>query len=59
MADDELIKASDRTCEKEGCKEPGYRWIGGDPDIKPMVLCKKHTLEFQQELMDAFPSIGA
>lgn len=56
---DKLIKAKDVKCGHEGCRNKGYRWISGDPDIPPVALCKKHLQEFEMRLWGVLDGKGA
>lgn len=50
MPKEVIIKASEKKCQKEGCKNKGYRWICADPDIQPVCYCKKHIREFEEKV---------
>ena len=49
---DEMIRADSRQCSRPKCPHKGYRWIAADPDIPAFVLCEKHCLEFQYDLLN-------
>lgn len=46
-----LIKANTVKCSRQECKNMGFRWIAGDPDIKPFALCELHCIEFKKVIM--------
>lgn len=49
---DKQIKANEIECSRPNCKKKGYKWICADPDIEAFVLCKKHLIEFEMNLMN-------